>query len=539
MSGSPLDIIRRWESLAGARKTFEATWQDIADDILGRHDFNTIRTPGERRDQRIYDITALVSADMLASALNGMLTNPATRWFELKAEDPGLDGQDDVRRWLETAEDVMYAAFNSTRGGHQQAMDEFYLQLISFGTGAMFIGDSPGRGVIFNARALGEIYLSEDVAGRVDAIYRKYSLTARQAVQEFRDRAPVKAREAVEKGRPEELFEFIHAIYPNDDPAFGKRDARGMEYVSCFVSLADKDEVGRGGFNELPFVVGRWRKDAGETYGRGPGWNAIADVKMLHAMSKTVIKAAQKIVDPPLMVADDGVILPVRTVPGGLNFGRMDATRQDFIRPLVTGGRVDIGLEMMEQRRQSVRLAFYSQQLEMLRDPRATAAQVYAIQDEMARVMGPVVGRLQSEVLGPMIDRVFNILMRRGEFDEPPEALSGQEIKVEYVSPMARAQKGSQAQAILRTYEPAMQLAAIDPSIMDNLDNDESLRLLAEANGAPMKILRGKDQRDAMREARAQAAAQQAEMAAAEQIAGAVGKASPALKMLMPQEQAA
>lgn len=521
MAADPKKIITRWEQLASARVVFESTWQAISDDLLGRRDFLTKRTPGERRDTRLYDGIGMQSADTFASSLQGLMVDPSSRWFDLRAQDDDLNEQDDVKRWLEHVAQRMFDVFSIPRSGHALAVTEMLLDLGAFGSGAMFVGDVPGKGVIFQARALSELFVAEGADARVDTIFRKYSMTARQAVQEFGDDAGPKVKKAVADGRPEEMFEFVHALYPRDEYSQGKVDGRNRPIASCYVSLADKEIVSEGGFYDMPILFGRWTKDAGEVYGRGPGWNALADMKMLNAMSKTIIAAAQKIVDPPLLVADDGVVLPVRTVPGGLNFGRMDA-RGDFIKPLQTGGRLDIGLEMQEQRRQAIRSAFYSQILETMRDPRMTAAQVYALQDEMMRVLGPMLGRLQSEMLGPMIDRTFAIMYRQGAFDEPPEALlDAPDLRVEYVSPMARAQKGRKATAIIRTYEPVLQLAASDPSVMDNFDNDEAARELVDANGAPLKILRPKEQVEAMRQARQQAQAQQAEMAAVQQMAAA------------------
>lgn len=520
-------IVRRWERLASDRTQWESNWQDIADNLLGRRDFLTSRTAGSRRDLRIFDGTAMQAADLLAASLHGMMTNPSTRWFSLAIDDDRVARDEEVTLWLETVEDSMLRVFGDSESEHPQACHEFYLDLGTFATAGMFVGDAPGRGVLFSTRALGELYIAENAAGRVDTVFRKFKMTARQAKQEFGEAGP-KIEAAIAADKQEEPFEFVHAVYPREEYDGSKRDSKNMPFASCYVSLADKKIVSEGGFHEMPYLVARWSKDAGETYGRGPGWNALADTNMLNAMSKTVIKAAQKVVDPPLLVADDGVVLPVRTVPGGLNFGRMDA-RGPFIQPLQTNARLDIGLEMMEQRRQAIRSAFYADVLQVMRDPRMTAAQVYQIANELMRTMGPVLGRLQSEFLGPMIDRVFAIMWRQGQIPDPPLQAQGHPVRVEYISPMAKAQKASVAQAVLRTYEPAIQLAAIDPSVMDNLDNDEAIHILAEANGAPMKMLRDKKARDRIREDRAEKQQAMENMQVASGIAEGASKVLPAI----------
>ncbi len=529
-------LIRRWEQLAAERVSFESTWQDIADHLLGRRDVLGTRITaagagGARRDARLYDGTAMQAADTLAASLHGLVTNPSMRWFTLRLEDASLDEDDGARRWLAAAEDRLYDAFAAPTAGHAQACHEFYLDLGAFGTAGMFLGDAPGKGLVFSARALGELAIAEDAAGRVDTVFRRFALTARQARQEWGEQAGEKVLRALDAGRAEEKFEFLHAVYPRGEREEARRDGAHMAFASCYVSLADRSSVAEGGFHEMPYLVARWSKDAGETYGRGPGWNALADQKMLHAMSKTAIKAAQKAVDPPLLVADDGVVLPVRTVPGGLNFGRMDG-RGPFIQPLSVPARLDIGFEMMEQRRQAVRAAFHADVLQVMRDPRMTAAQVYEIAGEMMRVMGPVLGRLQAEFLGPMIARGFALLARQGSLPPAPPQLTGARLKVEYVSPLARAQKAGQAQAVMRTYEPALRLAQAAPEILDNLDHDEALRVLAEANGAPPKILKDRRQVASARKQRAEEARQAAMKSDLMMMAEGAGKALPALATL-------
>lgn len=529
-------LIRRWEQLAAERASFDSTWQDIADHLLGRRAVLGARVAGTsaggaRRDARLYDGTSMLAADVLAASLHGLVTNPSMRWFALRLEDASLGEDDLARRWLAVAEDRLYDAFAAPTAGHAQACHEFYLDLGAFGTAGMFLGDAPGKGLVFSARALGELAIAEDAAGRVDTVFRRFALTARQARQEWGAQAGEKVGRALEAGRGEERFEFLHAVFPRGEREEGRRDGAHMAFASCYVSLADRSSVAEGGFHEMPYLVARWSKDAGETYGRGPGWNALADQKMLHAMSKTVIKAAQKAVDPPLLVADDGVVLPVRTVPGGLNFGRMDG-RGPFIQPLSVPARLDIGFEMMEQRRQAVRAAFHADVLQVMRDPRMTAAQVYEIAGEMMRVMGPVLGRLQAEFLGPMIARGFALLARQGALPPAPPLLTGARLKVEYVSPLARAQKAGQAQAVMRTYEPALRLAQAAPQIMDNLDHDEALRVLADANGAPPKILKDRSQVAEARRRREAEARQAAMKSDLLMMAEGAGKALPALAKL-------
>ena len=262
-------------------------------------------------------------------------------------------------------------------------------------------------------------------------------------------------------------------------------------------------------------MVPRWSKVAGEIYGRSPSMTSLPDIKMVNAMMKTIIKAAQKITDPPLLVPDDGFILPVRTVPGGLNFYRSGT--QDRIEPLETRGRPDIGFDLLNNRREHIKAAFHVDWMQMpdqKGSPNMTATEVVARQEEKMRLMGPMIGRLQVEFLGPLIDRVFRIMLRKKQIPEAPGILEGQEMKILYTSPLARAQKSGQLMTITRLFESMVPLFQAKPDLLDNMNTDETFRYFHHLLDAPAKILNPKEKVEEERQQRQQ---QQEEMMQAEQ----------------------
>ncbi|MBO6784972.1 MAG: head-tail connector protein, partial [Alphaproteobacteria bacterium] len=346
VSGSAEELLRQWEDVAARRQAFQSAWQEIADHLLGRRDFASQATPGRKRMARIYDTTGLQAADLLAAALHSFLTNPALRWFSLRAEDPELADDEAVVQWLSGVEDALYAAFNAPDANFAPQIHEVYLDQVAFGTAALYIGDRPGKGLLFSARPLGEIHVAESAEGRVDTVFRKFAFTARQAHQVWGDGAGRAVAEALAANKGERSLDFLHCVKPAHEAGAGHP---GFAFASYYLSLNDKAVIATGGYHEMPYMVPRWSKDSGEVYGRAPGWNALPDQKMLNEMSKTTLKAAQKAVDPPLLVADDGVVMPLRTHPGGINVVRAGALTADPLRPLPVAPRIDIGLEMMEQ----------------------------------------------------------------------------------------------------------------------------------------------------------------------------------------------
>ena len=254
---------------------------------------------------------------------------------------------------------------------------------------------------------------------------------------------------------------------------------------------------------------------------------------MLNKMAETTIKAAQKMVDPPLLVPDDSFILPVRTQPGGLNFYRSGS--RDRIEPLNIGANTPVGLNLEEQRRKSIQQVYFIDQLISEQNQRMTATEVMQRNEEKMRLLAPVLGRLQAEMLRPLIDRVFNILLREKKLPEPPEQLQGQTIDIEYVSPLARSQRQGDVQAILRTMEMIAPLSDRLP-VMDHIDPDMLVKHITDVLGVPRKVLRSDQEIEDIRKSRAeqeQAAMQQQELM---QNAQAAGQAAPMAEVLQKGE---
>jgi hypothetical protein len=529
------DLLKRFSKLVSQRQTWESHWQEVADYMMPRKaDVTKQRSKGDKRSELIFDSSPLHAVELLAASLHGMLTNPSTPWFSLKFKnsDPEQD-QDAANEWLQNTTEKMYEAFN--RSNFQQEIFELYHDLITFGTASMFIEEDADDIVRFSTRHIGEIYISENNKGRIDTVFRKFKLSARAAIQQFGEKNVSNALRGTAMKDPYEEVTILHVVYPRENYDPKKKDAKNMPFASCYIELDNKHDLSQSGFNEFPYVVPRYLKASFEIYGRSPAMTALPDVKMLNEMSKTTIKAAQKQVDPPLLVPDDGFILPVRTIPGGLNFYR--AGTRDRIEPLNIGANNPLGLNMEEQRRNAIRDTFYVNQLMMQNGPQMTATEVVQRNEEKMRLLGPVLGRLQSELLRPLIDRTFAILLRKKMFKPAPEFLAGQDIQIEYVSPLAKAQRSSELQSVMRAIEIFGSLSKISP-VFDHIDIDELVIYLADIVGVPAKVLNSQAQVNAIRQKKQQEMMQQQQMQQMQQIAQAGGAVAPLAKALPAEAQA-
>ena len=510
-------IITKQESLKSYRTPWENLWQDCGEYVNpNRGDFSTIRYRADTaRYDKIYDTTAPLANENLASGLQGFLTSPSQRWFSLLTFDDNLNEEYAVKEWLNLATNILYdRVFNIPESNFNSQAHELYLDLGSFGTAVMMVQDTPGSGITFRTFHLADCYIQENDKGFVDTLYRKYKRTGRQLIERFGEAVPEKIVKISQKD-PFREFEVIHAVEPSETYGEPLKKPTKKAFKSCYILLEEKTLLEEGGYDEFPYMVPRWSKVAGEIYGRSPSMTSLPDIKMVNAMMKTIIKAAQKLTDPPLLVPDDGFILPVRTVPGGLNFYRSGT--QDRIEPLETRGRPDIGFDLLQNRREHIKAAFHVDWMQMpdqKGSPNMTATEVIARQEEKMRLMGPMIGRLQVEFLGPLINRVFSIMMRKKMIPNPPAIIQGEDMKIVYTSPLARAQKSSQLMTITRLFESMAPLYQAKPELLDNMNTDETFRFFHHLLDAPAKILNPEEKVEEERQARAE---QQQQMMEAEQ----------------------
>jgi hypothetical protein len=308
-----------------------------------------------------------------------------------------------------------------------------------------------------------------------------------------------------------------------------KVDNKNKPFASVYIDPKNKKILSESGFDEFPYVAPRFLKASFEIgYGRSPAMSALPDIKMINKMSEVTIRAAQKQVDPPLLVPDDGFMLPIRTVPGGLNFYR-SGTR-DRIEPLNIGANNPLGLNMEEQRRQAIRSAFYVDQLILSQGPQMTATEVVQRTEEKMRLLGPVLGRLQAELLQPLISRVYNLMVRQKTFAAAPDFMRNSQIEIEYVSPLAKAQKQGDVQSALRMLELFGPLAQLDQQVLDYIDADGMAKYLLKTLSIPATTIRGDGEVAQMRSMRQEQQAQAAEQQQIMQLAEAAGNAAPMVR---------
>jgi len=518
-------IMQRWNAMKRDRVNWESHWDELSKYVIPKKDNiygQNTKGGGEKKNQFIFDGTAIHSNELLASALHAMLTNPTTFWFEVTTGDPELDKADKVRGWLQRSTRNMHTTLNSSN--FQTEVHETYLDLGSFGTSPMRIEQDDEMTVRFHARPIYEHWIAENNKQIVDVVYRKFKWELRQMEQEFGLENLPEEQQRMLKNDPKSGFkeyEILHCVHPMKD---------SKKFEGVYVMIKGRRLLSKETFNEFPYVVPRWTKISSETYGRSPAMKSLPDIKMLNMMMKDTIRAAQKSTDPSLQMPDEGMTLPVRTSPGSINYYR--AGTPDRIEPINTGSRPDIGFEVANDVRQRIRSAFFIDQLQLAEGPQMTATEVVQRTEEKLRLMGPILGRQNFEFLQPMLTRVFNIMMRKNMFDEPPAELQGRDVTFQYTSQIVRAQRLSDSQNLISAISTVAPLIEADPSSFDVIDTDKTMIHALKVHGIPQELLRSNEEIAEMREQRAEQQQAQAQNQQELDDAEKVQKAGPTLSQI-------
>jgi hypothetical protein len=540
------DLLDKHERMRQQRVWFEKVWQDIADRILPRKaDFKRQRgrinePKGEKRTEKVFDAAPALALDRFAAAMHSLVTPRNQQWHSLRPMSPDLAEDKEVKTYLEDVTKILFSARYSSNFDNQA--HECYFDSGAFGNMAMFIGDRLGRSLYYRTVPIDQLFFMENEYGVIDLVHREFPMTARQAAQKFGlAKLPMPIREAAEK-RPEQEFWFLHCVKPREDADVSRKDYRGMAFASYFISVDSREIVGEGGFRTFPYAVSRYAVTSGEVYGRGPAQIILPDVMMLNEMNRTTIQAAQLAVLPPLLAHRDGILDAIRMTPAAINYGGVDDNGRQMIQPLSSGGRPDIGLDLMEQKRALINDAFWNTLFQILVDtPNMTATEAMLRAQEKGALLAPTASRIEAEFLNPMVERELDILSSAGVLPPMPDKLleAGGLFEVEYTSPLERARRAEEGVSILRTFEQLAPLAQIDPNVFRRFNMDEAAKVLADVNGVPSKVMYSDDELEEIKAQQAQQD-QMAQILQAAPVAASAAKdlaGAAALANAAPNEQ--
>lgn len=518
------ELIQKEEALRTERATFEHHWAEIAPLVFPRADvfFNVNQQEGERRTRNRYDDTAALALEHGAAAVESIVTPRNVMWHGIGLPDDIADDYES-QIWADRLTKFLFSRRYRPATNFASQLYECYLSLLAFGTSVLIVEDMLDGTLRYRSSHIGEHCFMENNRGIVDCNYRRYKLTARQALEKFKERTPDKVVEAAEK-KPSQKFEFLHVVMPSNG------EDTDMAFVSYHVCVESNAIISVGGFETFPYIISRWTTSPNEKYGRSPTMTVLAEIKMLNQMRRTDIKARHMAVDPPILASDQATVRKFSMRPGAINYGTLDMNGNPLVRPYSSNTNVALSNDGIAQSKEFINRAFFLNLFQILvESPQKTATEVLQLAQEKGQLLTPTAGRQMSELLDPMVMREISIYESYGIFEDGaplqlPEAVKemGGEFDIVYTNPLSRMQISEQALGVERTIQSMIPLAQIDPTILDKIDWDAYSDIMREANGAPARLFRSPEQMAEIQAAKQEEAAMQQMIAAAPQVAGAV-----------------
>lgn len=522
------DLLDRNKSMMARRDPWMSYYQQLADVLLPTQAyFTTARSPGTQQGTTIYDGTPRLALRSLATTIDGLIKPKSSSWFDVEIDNEELMEMDEVKLWLEAVKDRMWHHMYRKDARFIQRSGEVDLALTAFGWGTLWIQENAtNSGLSFRSFHNSKVAFDENVEGNIDCIAITEPMTSRQAEMLYRRhqkqpdgselKMPDKITQVLQQktNTSDKRFNFVQIVLPQDDYQAGTIGEQGFPFKSCLIDVENEIILREQGFYEFPAAVPRWETSPGEIYPRSPGMMALPDSQTLQAMGKTLLIGGQRAVDPPIWVQNDSIVSPLRTFPGGVTV--LDATGIDGqpagAFPVSTN--LPIGREMQADYRGMVEAAFFKNVFNLPIESREmTATEIIARKEEFIRVIGPVFGRLESDYIGHVVERVFGVMDRAGAFPKRPDALQNAKITFRFQSPIQKARKQMEIAALGQSLNFIAPLAEVQPEIMDNFDGDAITRDAPEWAGLPNKWMRPKQKVDELRQQRAEGARAQQTLA--------------------------
>ncbi len=500
-------------------------WQEIADYVTPwRNRILTKVASGEKLTDRVFNSTPIQAAVTAASSIHGSVTPNGVRWFSIYPSDRSLRQFPGVPEWLDFVSEAIHTAIQNSN--FDSEIQEIYNDLLVIGTGCLGVEEAlpSGNGAIgfggirFHAHSPGSYKLREGVDGRVTSVYwEKETTVGALALRWGYDALSEDARKLLDAHRIDAPAKLLRVVRPKDevydDPLTGRR--KPVESFWIEMEPGNRKEwniLEEGSHGTMPIMTPRWRKLAGETYGRSPAMNELPNIRTLNQAVELRLKAWTLAIAPPLVTPDKGVIGNIRLEP----FARIYVRPGSRIEALQIPARFDVANFNEEKLEASIRAGFYVDLLQpqSRQGTPLSATEINVQFTATQRIVGPVLSRLQEELIAPVIRRVYDILDEAGQIPPPPEILSqaGASLNLDFEGPVARVQRTTQLEALNTFFSQVFPIAEVSRDILDRINFDGVVDVMAEATTVPQRILVSLADAQQVRQQRAQQEAQAAQM---------------------------
>lgn len=525
-------FIARLSQLKSARAQHESHWAECYKYGAPERQQNFSSdsdVKGQRETERadLYDSTAADALQVLVSSIMTGVTPANAIWF--KAQPDGIDDLSvltEGERWLEDAAQFMWRNIHAANFDSESY--ETVTDIVTAGWGILYtdIDREAGGGYVFESWHIGSCFIGSTRAdGRIDTIYREHEMTVETMVNTYGENNCHHSVLEKAKTSPDEKMKLLHVIQPRKQVGAGQIN-KAMPFASYHIDINNNHILKESGYHEFPCSVPRLRRLPNSVYGNGQMTIALPDAKTANELMKNTVRSADLQLGGMWIAEDDGVLNPhtVRIGPRKV----IIANSVDSMKRLDDGTNFQIPEYLLTQLQGGIRRKLMADQLPTIGTQQMTATEIHTRVELIRQMLGPMYGRLQTEYLQSILDRCFGLAIRSGALGQPPEELWGRNLSFKFVSPLARSQRMEEVTATEQYVISLSQIAAVDQTILDNVDFDAVAVLVGNGRGVPQTIMRTADEvkelRDMRQKAQEEQAQAQQQAAMMEMAAGAAAK---------------
>ena len=486
MDKTAKQYIERYQKAKAFRENWVPLFEECYEYALPQRESFYHEEAGQRRDDKIFDETAVVGVQEFASRLQSGLVPNFARWADLTAgSEVPPDQRDAIDNELDEVTEYVFEVIQNSN--FAQEVHESFMDL-AVGTGILCVEEGDAiQPVVFTAIPLPHVVLDTGPDDRIDHVFRERKKVKYDHLPLMYPNGNFDQRVQVQMGKNQEttVLEVVCRDYTK------KNEEAYYHYAICMNTQTVLHKKEMKGLGSNPFICFRWSKCAGEVYGRGPLINALSSIKTTNLTIELILENAQMAISGIYQMEDDGVINPdtINLVPGSIIPKAMGSAG---LQPIQAAGKFDVAQLVLSDMRLNIKRALYNDMLGNPDRTPATATEVAERMADLSRRIGSAFGRLQAELVQPVLQRVIYILKKQGRIEVP--SINGREVKVRSVSPLAQAQANQDISSIARFLE--LVGGAFGPEMMQLLiDSEETAVHLAKKFGVPERLIRDADQR--------------------------------------------
>ena len=492
----------RYTKAKSLRENFVPLFEECYEYALPMRESFYSESVGQRRDDKIFDETAVVGVQEFASRLQSGIVPNFARWADLIAGSEIPKGERDaINNDLDEVTEYVFEIIQNSN--FSQEVHESFMDL-AVGTGVLVVeeGDSLNP-VVFSAVPLPHVVLDTGPDDKIDHVFRERKKIRYDQIPLLYPNSPMPAKITNMISNSGDQTTTILELVCRDYTT--KNEEAYLHYAICMTTKSVVYYNKMSGVGSNPFICFRWSKCAGEVYGRGPLMNALSAIKTTNLTIELILENAQMSISGIYQMEDDGVVNvdTIQLVPGSIIPKGIGSAG---LQPIQAAGNFDVAQLVLSDMRLNIKRALYN---DMLGNPDRTPASATEVAERMAdlsRRMGSAFGRLQAELVQPVLQRLIYILKKQGRIEIP--VVNGREVKVKSVSPLAQAQANQDISSVSRFLE--LVGGVFGPEMLNVLiDSEETAVHLAKKFGVPDKLIRDEEQRKQIAEAAAQMAQMQ------------------------------